>query len=153
VNIHRIKLEQPLPRPPEEVFQFFAEARNLERLTPGWLHFKVLSQSPGAVEAGTLIRYRLRLHGVPIRWLTRIEQWSPGRGFVDLQLRGPYRLWHHAHEFEPDGNGGTLMRDSIRYAMRAGRLGELAQRRLVAGDLERIFGHRREQVARIFDRG
>lgn len=149
MQIHLIELEQRLPRPPEEVFPFFAEAGNLERLTPEWLHFRVLSQS-GAIGPGTLIRYRLRLHGIPIRWLTRIEEWRPGRRFVDLQLRGPYRYWHHTHEFEPDGDGGSLMRDSVRYAMRAGRLGELAQRRLVAGDLERIFEYRRSRVADIF---
>lgn len=149
MQIHLIELEQRLPRPPEEVFPFFAEAGNLERLTPEWLHFRVLSHS-GAIGPGTLIRYRLRLHGVPIRWLTRIEEWRPGRRFVDLQLRGPYRYWHHTHEFEPDGDGGSLMRDNVRYAMRAGRLGELAQRRLVAGDLERIFEYRRSRVADIF---
>lgn len=150
MEIHRVELEQRLPRPPDEVFPFFAEALNLERLTPEWLHFRVLSQSPGPIGAGTLIRYRLRLHGVPIRWLTRIEEWRPGRRFVDLQLRGPYRYWHHTHEFETDGDSATLMRDTVRYAMRAGRLGEIAQRRLVAGDLERIFGFRRERIAAIF---
>jgi ligand-binding SRPBCC domain-containing protein len=150
MQIHLVELEQRLPQPPEKVFPFFAEARNLERLTPEWLHFRVLSQSGGVIGPGTLIRYRLRLHGIPIRWLTRIEEWRPGTRFVDLQLRGPYRYWHHTHEFEPDGDGGTLMRDTVRYAMRAGRLGELAQRRLVAGDLERIFEYRRGQVADIF---
>lgn len=149
MEVHLIELEQRLPKPPAEVFPFFSEARNLERLTPGWLHFKVLETSAGPIGTGTLIRYRLRLHGVPIRWLTRIEEWRPNERFVDLQLRGPYRLWHHTHEFVPDGDG-TLMRDTVRYAMRAGPLGELAQRRLVSGDLERIFGYRREQVAAIF---
>ncbi len=150
MKLHTLKLEQRLPKPPEDVFPFFAEARNLERLTPGWLNFRVLSQSPGPIGEGTLLRYRLRLHGVPVRWLTRIEQWQPDRRFVDLQLRGPYRHWHHTHEFEPDGAGGTLMRDTVRYAMRAGPLGEIARRLLVVRDLERIFEHRREQVAGIF---
>jgi ligand-binding SRPBCC domain-containing protein len=149
VRVHLIEREQRLPRPPAEVFPFFAEARNLERLTPEWLHFELLSQSPGEIGAGTLIGHRLRLHGLPIRWLTRIEQWSPDRRFVDRQLRGPYRLWHHTHEFEPAGDG-TLMRDSVRYAMPAGPLGELARRAMVSRDLERIFDHRFAQVARIF---
>lgn len=149
MRIHLIEREQRLPRPPGEVFPFFAEARNLERLTPEWLHFKLLSQSPGELGAGTLISYRLRLHGIPIRWLTRIEGWSPGRRFVDLQLRGPYRYWHHTHDFEPDG-GGTVMRDTVRYSMPAGPLGELARRAIVSRDLERIFDHRREQVSRTF---
>jgi len=149
MDVHLIEREQRLPRPPAEVFPFFAEARNLERLTPEWLHFKLLSQSPGEIGAGTLIGYRLRLHGIPIRWLTRIERWDPDRRFVDLQLRGPYRHWHHTHEFEPDGDG-TLMRDTVRYAMPAGRLGELARRALVSRDLERIFDYRFAQAARIF---
>ncbi len=93
-----------------------------------------------------LIRYRLRLHGFPVRWLTRIEQWDPHRRFADLQLRGPYRYWRHIHEFEPDG-GGTLMRDTVRYAMRAGPLGSLAHEAFVAADLARIFDYRREQIA------
>jgi ligand-binding SRPBCC domain-containing protein len=151
MEIHTIELEQRLAQAPEDVFPFFAEAANLERLTPQWLHFRVLGQSGGEIGPGTLIRYRLRLHGIPIRWLTRIEQWRPGRRFSDVQLRGPYRYWHHTHEFVPDGDG-TLMRDRVRYAMRAGRLGEQIHGRLVAGDLERIFAHRRAQVERIFSR-
>ena len=149
MEVHLIEREQRLARPPDEVFPFFADALNLERLTPPWLHFRVMSVSTPQVRAGTLIRYRLRLHGIPIRWLTRIEDWSPGVSFVDAQMRGPYRLWHHTHEFEPDG-GGTLMRDTVRYAMRAGPLGEAARRGLVTRDLERIFDFRRDEVERLF---
>lgn len=147
-----LEREQRLERVPEEVFQFFADARNLERITPGYLHFRVLSQEPADMGAGTLIRYRLRLRGVPIRWLTRIEQWEPGRRFADLQLRGPYRYWHHTHDFEPD-SGGTLMRDTVRYAMRAGRLGERVHGSLVAPDLARIFDHRTERIEALFSAG
>ena len=150
MEVHLVKREQRLPRPPAEVFPFFADALNLERITPEWLHFKVLSRSPGEIGAGTLISYRLRLHGVPVRWLTRIEQWHPDRRFADIQLRGPYRFWHHVHAFEPDGDG-TLMRDTVRFAMRAGPVGELALRAFVRRDLERIFDHRSERVAAIFD--
>ena len=151
MRVHLIEREQRLPRPPAEVFPFFAEALNLERLTPPWLHFKVLSSEPDGepVGEGTLIRYRLRLHGAPIRWLTRIEEWRPGERFVDQQLRGPYRLWHHTHTFDADGVG-TLMRDTVRYAMRAGPLGGLAERLLVRRDLERIFDYRRDEISRIF---
>lgn len=149
---HEIRLEQRLAASPEQVFPFFADALNLERLTPPWLHFRVLSVSDEQVREGTLIRYRLRLHGAPVRWLTRIEEWRPGERFVDLQLRGPYRLWHHTHEFEPAGNG-TLMRDTVRYEMRGGRLGELARRRFVEGDLERIFAFRRGRIDELFGPG
>lgn len=151
MKVHLIELEQRLAPPPEEVFPFFAEALNLERITPPWLHFRVLSQEPARMEAGTMIGYRLRLRGVPIRWLTRIEEWDPNRRFVDRQVRGPYRHWHHTHEFVPD-EGGTLMRDTVRYAMRGGPVGELARRAIVIGDLERIFAYRREQVERLFSK-
>ena len=99
--------------------------------------------------AGTLIRYKLRLRGIPIRWLTRIEQWEPGRRFVDQQLKGPYRYWHHTHEFEPD-SGGTLMRDTVRYALPAGRLGEVARRITVERDLNRIFDYRIAKIVEEF---
>jgi ligand-binding SRPBCC domain-containing protein len=109
----------------------------------------VLSQEPAEMGEGTLIRYRLRLRGIPIRWLTRIEEWEPGRRFVDKQLKGPYRLWHHTHDFEPD-SGGTLMRDTVRYAMRAGPAGELLHGPLVAPDLAKIFDHRIARIEAIF---
>jgi ligand-binding SRPBCC domain-containing protein len=103
------------------------------------------------MRAGALIEYRLRLHGVPVSWLTRIEEWDPDPArprFVDMQLKGPYALWHHTHEFEPDGTGGTLMRDTVRYALPFGPLGEIARRLFVARDLEAIFDFRTQQVAR-----
>jgi ligand-binding SRPBCC domain-containing protein len=150
MEVHVLEREQRLPQPREEVFPFFADAGNLGQITPPFLHFKVLGQEPAAMAPGTLIRYRIRLRGVPVRWLTRIEQWQPSRRFVDLQLRGPYRYWHHSHDFEPDAAGGTLMRDTVRYAMRAGPLGDLAHRAFVASDLERIFDYRAARIAEIF---
>src|SRR6185436_15246816 len=134
-TLHRAQL---LEGTPDEVFPFFAEARNLERITPPWLHFHVTSM-PRELRQGALIEYRLKLHGVPIRWLTQIEEWAPGERFVDVQLRGPYALWHHTHEFEPAGDGQTLMRDTVRYALPLGPLGALAHRLFVKRDVERIF--------------
>jgi ligand-binding SRPBCC domain-containing protein len=150
MKVHVLERAQQLPAPPEEVFPFFADARNLEAITPPWLGFRVTT--PGEIEmaAGTLIEYRLKLHALPVRWLTRIEAWEPGRRFVDRQLKGPYRLWHHTHTFEPDGEGGTLMRDRVRYALPLGLLGELAERAFVARDLAAIFDFRRDAVARCF---
>ena len=95
-----------------------------------------------------MIEYRLKLHGVPIRWLTRIEVWAPPRRFVDVQIRGPYRLWHHTHTFAP-AEHGTLMRDTVRYALPFGPLGELARRAFVDRDLKRIFDHRHEEVLKL----
>ena len=148
---HVLRRQQRLPGPPDAVFGFFADAGNLEAITPAWLGFRILTPRPIDMRAGALIEYRLRLHGVPVSWLTRIEEWDPDPArprFVDAQLSGPYKLWHHTHEFEPDGAGGTVMRDTVRYALPFGPLGEVARRLLVSRDLEAIFDFRAERVAR-----
>jgi ligand-binding SRPBCC domain-containing protein len=138
---HTLTREQQLPAPPGEVFPFFSDAGNLEAITPRWLNFHVVTPRPIEMRVGTLIEYRLTLHRVPVAWLTRIEEWVPGERFVDAQIHGPYMLWHHTHEFEAR-DGGTLMRDTVRYAIPYGPLGELARRAFVARDLERIFDYR-----------
>jgi ligand-binding SRPBCC domain-containing protein len=145
---HTLRREQRLPRTPEDVFPFFADASNLETITPPWLSFSVTTPRPIAMRLGTIIEYRLRLHGLPIRWLTQIEAWEPGVRFVDRQLRGPYALWHHTHEFEATADGGTLMRDTVRYALPLGPAGALAHGLFVRRDLDRIFDFRRAEVAR-----
>jgi ligand-binding SRPBCC domain-containing protein len=143
---HFLIREQILPGEPDEVFAFFAEAANLEAITPPWLRFRIVTPAPIRMGAGALIEYRLVLHRIPIRWLTRIEVWEPGERFVDVQVRGPYRRWHHTHGFEahPDG---TLVRDTVRYALPLGALGRVAHRLFVRRDLERIFDFRRAAVA------
>lgn len=148
MRVHLLERTQRLPGSPEEVFPFFGDAANLEAITPAWLHFRIVTPQPIAMRPGALIEYRLRLHGVPVRWRTRIEEWDPGVRFVDQQISGPYALWHHTHEFTSDGPDHTLMRDVVRYALPLGPLGELARRLLVRRDLERIFDFRAEQVAR-----
>jgi ligand-binding SRPBCC domain-containing protein len=145
---HTLRREQRLPGTPGEVFPFFADAGNLEAITPPWLGFTIVTPRPIGMGVGTLIEDRLVLHGLPISWLTRIETWEPGVRFVDAQLTGPYRLWHHTHEFAPDGAHGTLMRDTVRYALPLGPLGEVAHRLFVARDLRRIFDFRAGEVAR-----
>jgi ligand-binding SRPBCC domain-containing protein len=150
MRIHVLDTSERLDRPPEEVFPFFADAFNLEAITPPWLRFQVATRAPVDMAAGTLLEYRLRLHGLPIRWLTRIGAWEPPRRFVDVQLRGPYRLWHHTHTFEPDGDG-TLMRDRVRYALPLGPLGELAHV-AVRRDLRRIFAFRQATVRELLAR-
>ncbi|MET0511311.1 MAG: SRPBCC family protein [Thermoleophilaceae bacterium] len=145
---HVLTREQILPGDPDEVFGFFANAFNLEAITPPWLRFRVLTPGPVHLAPGTLIEYRLELHRIPIRWLTRIETWVAGERFVDVQIRGPYRLWHHTHTFEAH-DGGTLVRDRVRYALPLGLLGELAHRLLVRRDLERIFDFRQASVPRM----
>jgi ligand-binding SRPBCC domain-containing protein len=139
-----LRQEQFVPRPRDEVFEFFSEARNLERLTPPWLNFEIV-EIPEQLSEGALIRYRLKLRGLPIHWTTRIEEWTPGERFVDTQIAGPYALWHHTHEFE-DAEGGTLIRDIVRYRVPFGPLGEVVRRALVEPDTKKIFNYRREQI-------
>jgi len=147
MRTHVLQQEQLIPRSLEEVFPFFAEARNLERITPPWLGFRVLTPEPIEMRPGALIEYRLRLHGVPVRWRTRIEEFEAERGFVDVQLQGPYRIWHHRHEFEARGEQ-TLVRDTVHYALPFGVVGALAHLVIVRRDLERIFSYRRDAVTR-----
>lgn len=147
-----LRREQRLPGTPEEVFAFFADARNLEALTPPLLRFRVITPGPIAMGAGTLIRYRLRVHGVPVSWLTEIREWDPPYGFVDEQLKGPYALWHHTHTFEPADDGGTLMRDVVRYRVGLGPLGALATALVVRRDVEAIFDFRAAQIPALLAR-
>jgi ligand-binding SRPBCC domain-containing protein len=145
---YTLRREQRLDGTPDEVFPFFADAGNLEAITPPYLAFNVVTPRPIEMRVGALIEYRLRLHGLPISWLTRIEEWEPGVRFVDAQLKGPYTLWHHTHEFEPLEDGGTLMRDTVRYALPFGPAGAIAHRLFVARDLEGIFDFRRDYMTR-----
>jgi ligand-binding SRPBCC domain-containing protein len=146
LSVHILRREQRLPGAPEDVFPFFADALNLEAITPPWLGFRVTTPQPIDMRAGTLLEYRLRLRGVPLRWRTRIAVWDPPRRFVDVQVAGPYRLWHHTHDFEADGAGGTVMRDTVRYGLPLGPLGALAHRLVVRRDLAAIFAFRQRAV-------
>jgi ligand-binding SRPBCC domain-containing protein len=145
---------QVLDAPIEEAFDFFSRAENLEAITPPLLSFRIVTPGPIEMRRGTTIRYRLRLHGVPVSWLTRIEEWDPPHGFVDRQIRGPYALWHHTHSFERWGADGerTRMTDLVRYGQRLGPLGTLAEHAIVRRDLERIFDFRREAIPELLAR-
>ena len=146
---HWLLSRQRLARPPGEVFPFFADAHNLERITPPWLRFRVLTPRPIAMGEGALIDYRLTLHGVPVRWRTRIAVWEPPHRFVDEQLSGPYRLWRHEHRFLADGDG-TLALDTVEYALPGPAVvADLGQRLLVGRDVELIFRYRGERIAEL----
>ena len=132
-----------LPLPRGEVFAFFSDPRNLERLTPAWLGFRILTPEPLPVGQGARYDYTLSLHGLPLRWRTLITAWEEGRRFEDLQLKGPYALWRHVHTFEDTPEGGTRMTDEVRYRLPFGWLGALALP-FVKRDVARIFAHRRE---------
>ena len=131
-----------LPRPREEVFAFFGEARNLQAITPPFLNFTVLTPAPIEMRAGTLIDYKLRVRGIPLRWRTLIREWEPPFRFVDEQLRGPYRQWIHEHTFT-EHDGGTLARDVVRYSVFGGAL---VNRLFVRGDVEKIFAYREKRL-------
>jgi ligand-binding SRPBCC domain-containing protein len=146
--VERLEREQVVRRPLAEVFEFFARAENLERITPPWLSFRVVTPEPVEMASGTLIDYRLRLHGLPLRWTSRIELWEEERRFVDAQVHGPYRLWRHLHEFVPVSRG-TCVRDRVEYALPLGWLGDLLGLAVVRRDLRRIFDYRRAAVARL----
>jgi ligand-binding SRPBCC domain-containing protein len=137
--------ETVVPATLEETFRFFSDASNLERLTPPWLNFHILTPRPIEMREGTEIDYRIVLYGVPIRWRSRIDVWEPGVRFVDSQLRGPYSRWHHEHRFEAV-DGGTRVIDTIEYTP---RLAWLTGRK-VRSDVEKIFAYRTETLKTLF---
>jgi ligand-binding SRPBCC domain-containing protein len=149
VSSYRLEQEQFVARPRGEVFDFFSKAENLEELTPDFLHFKILTPGPIAMEPGALIEYRLRLFGLSFRWKTLIESFEPGSAFVDVQLSGPYRSWRHVHRFEAV-HGGTLMSDTVVYELPLGPLGRIAHAVFVRRSVERIFRYRRERIEALF---
>jgi hypothetical protein len=149
VKVHRLVREQLLGGSLDDVFAFFSDVRNLERMTPRWLGFRILGTPPDPLREGAVIDYSIRLAGVPVRWRTRIVDWQPGRQFSDTQERGPYALWDHTHSFR-EVAGGVLMRDEVRYALPLGPLGSLAHALAVRASLGRIFDYRYDVLAGIF---
>lgn len=133
--------EQWVAAPRDEVFRFFSDANNLEAITPPWLRFKVLTPPPITIRQGTLIDYRLRLHGVPLRWQSEITRWNPPYQFVDEQRRGPYKRWVHTHTFE-DARGGTLIRDEVEFQIPF----EWIARWFVMRDVRAIFAFRQQAL-------
>ncbi|MGD9691039.1 MAG: CDP-paratose 2-epimerase [Phycisphaerales bacterium] len=151
MRIFTLTAELTLPLPIDRVFAFFADAGNLEAITPDSLSFHILTPRPIPMHPGAIIDYRLRLMGIPFRWRTLIEEWNPPHRFVDRQLRGPYRLWHHTHTFEPahdpvSGEESTLVRDFVRYAV---PLGAIPRRLFVLPQINAIFAHRQRRIAHL----
>ena len=140
------KTQQTLEQPISEVFEFFSDAHNLAMITPPWIRFEVLTPAPIQMSPGTLIDYRLRLHGIPIRWQSEITEWNPPHAFADEQRRGPYRYWRHTHTFDETENG-VLIGDSVEYAIWGGGL---VNKLLVRRDIEKIFAYRTMQLDEIF---
>lgn len=147
MKVHLLERAQRVPLDVDETFRFYSEVGNLEHITPPWLRFRILDPRPDRLLGGAHLQYSLVLHFVPIRWTTEIDEWEPPHRFTDFQVRGPYKLWEHTHTFEPASGGGTLMRDTIRYAIPYGPLGSLAHVAFVRRDLRRIFDYRRDAVS------
>jgi ligand-binding SRPBCC domain-containing protein len=146
MRVHEVQSELWLPLPPAELFPFFADAANLDTLTPPWLHFRIVTPAPIAMREGVLIDYRLRVRGIPLRWRTRINVWEPPHRFVDEQIRGPYRQWIHEHSFE-ERDDGTLVRDRVRYAVFGGTLVNVL---FVRTDIAKIFAYRQHKLTERF---
>lgn len=138
-----------IPKPRPEVFAFFADAFNLERITPQFAQLRVVTPPPITMRAGTLIEHEMRLYGVKLHWLTKIAAFESPSLFVDIQLKGPYRHWEHRHIFE-EVPEGTRMRDVVVYELRLGPLGRLAHWALVQRSLETIFAYRNAAIGKIF---
>lgn len=147
-----LERKQFLPVPPDEAFRFFDRPENLAEITPAELGFRILTPSPIAMKEGALIDYTIRVLGMPVRWTTIITSYDPPRGFVDLQLKGPYSFWHHTHAFRAV-DGGTEMTDTVRYLLPFGPLGALAHAVAVRRQLEGIFEHRSRVIAGRFPGG
>ena len=136
-----------LPQPRAKVYEFFSNPGNLDRLTPAWLNFAILTPASSKMKQGSLLDYRLRIRGIPIRWQSEIAVWEPPHRFVDRQTKGPYSLWVHEHIFEEHDNG-TLVGDNVEYAVPGGRI---VQKFLVAPDIERIFDYRHKILEELFN--
>jgi ligand-binding SRPBCC domain-containing protein len=140
-----LQRHQWIARPLEDVFAFFADARNLEVITPPWLNFRILTTAPIEMRPGAEIVYKIAWHGIPVRWKTVIAEWQPPYRFVDRQEKGPYRLWEHTHTFRSEA-GGTRIEDTVRYALPFGFLGDLAHLLRVRRDVSGIFDYRNRAI-------
>lgn len=135
-----------LRRPLEEVFEFFSKAENLGLLTPGWLRFKIVSSLPIEMKVGAIIEYRIRLYGVPMKWVSEITEWDPPHLFEDTQIRGPYRKWVHRHTFRETGEG-TVAMDQVQYRVLGG---SVVNKLFIAGQVRKIFDYRKAKLKEIF---
>jgi ligand-binding SRPBCC domain-containing protein len=147
MKVYFLERNQMIPRSRAETFAFFSDAFNLERITPPFLRFRIVTPAPIEMEAGAVIEYRLALFGAPIYWRTVIESWDPEESFVDSQTKGPYALWRHTHSFEEKGPRQTLMRDRVEYSIPFGAPGRIAHSLFIKRWLKKIFDYRAATIA------
>ena len=146
-KMRRIHQEQWVPVPLGDIFAFFSNAENLQKVTPPWVGFRILTPRPIVMAAGTIIDYEVRIHQIPMRWRSEITEWLPPHHFVDVQRKGPYSEWIHRHSF-CELNGGTLVTDDVEYMVPFSWMpgAGLVERFLVRPELDRIFAHRRSAL-------
>ena len=148
--MHKLERTTLVPAPLHDVFEFFSDPRNLARITPGSMGFKITRMDELPIRPGFRIEYTVKpLFGVPVKWVTRIPVFDPPYRFIDIQERGPYRSWRHEHTFE-DVDGRTLMRDRVEYEMPLGPVGAVIQRLVVTRQLQEIFDYRTRKIGRLF---
>ncbi|NRA46174.1 MAG: TIGR01777 family protein [Oligoflexales bacterium] len=148
---HYFTCRQWLPKKIEEIWPFFADARNLEKITPPWLKFKVVAGEPESIGQDSSFKYALKIHGLPIKWHSKIKAWIPNEQFTDIQTKGPYRLWSHRHLFHPLA-GGTLMEDRVEYGLPFAPFSHVALP-FVQKDLNKIFSYRKKVIADLLGNG
>ncbi len=148
---HILERKQIIYRPRDEVFEFFADAKNLERITPPELNFKITTLEPIEIQKWTIIDYKLKLRGLPITWKTEISQWNPPFDFIDSALKSPYKQWIHLHKFSVGDNGETIMEDIVRYRLPFEPFGDVAHF-YVKKELNYIFNYRYKIVEQIFSK-
>lgn len=148
-SCRRLNAVQWVPHPIEEVFEFFSSEKNLERITPKFLNFKVVNMSTENIEQGSEIKYKMKIHGIPASWTTTIAVWNPPHEFVDNQKSGPYKKWYHIHKFE-ELAGGTLLYDEVHFKLPMGFLGEIFGGLLVEKDVKTIFKYRQKIISELF---
>lgn len=145
---HVLTRKLSLNLPIEKVFEFFADAGNLERITPPELNFKILTAQPIDIRKGALIDYQLKLRGLPLTWKTEISEWNPPVSFIDRALKSPYKQWIHRHVFTENTGGGTDIEDIVRYRLPLEPFGDVAHW-FVRRELDYIFDYRQKVVVEI----
>lgn len=149
VRCRRLHVTQFIDRAPEDIFDFFSDAKNLEHITPTFLNFKITRQTTEKIQQDTEFEYRLRIRGISIRWVTLILDWNPIHSFVDTQLKGPYKVWHHTHRFVPY-QGGTMIEDEVFYALPQIPVGTQLVQSFVDKDVRGIFEFRKKKITELF---
>lgn len=142
--------EQFLPVSMEKAWTFFSSPENLNLITPPEMKFEILVDLPEEVHTGLMIHYRIRpMLNIPMRWTTEITAVEKHQFFIDEQIRGPYRVWHHEHHFRKV-DGGVWMTDKLNYDVGWGVFGWLAGKLWVDKQVQEIFEYRKGKLEELF---